>query len=331
MRALLLGSVVLVSLAACDFTPTLDIDTPDFVPGLTVRSVLVADSTVVVYLDESWDPYQDRPAGNRTSEPETIPAVVTLSRNGVVIETLTVRAEECYDWGPDPDTTPSPEAYECGPYVGVVPVEAGATYTVRAEAEGWPVVEGTVTVPRRPTLDVVEETAEADDNRRFRVRLSDPAGLGDRYGLTLYSYATVGYGVICENGVCRDTTFAIQDPDFYPLSFDTSDPVILSAAAEIAGSGISFASFPDDTFDGREKTFTISPSGRYAQGYRNSRLRVQVAALSADLYDAYRISYFSGGQDNPFAEPVNLPTNVVGGYGMVGAVTLAEVTFAPRE
>ncbi|WP_412068818.1 DUF4249 family protein [Rubrivirga sp. IMCC43871] len=99
----------------------------------------------------------------------------------------------------------------------------------------------------------------------------------------------------------------------------------------MAGSGISFASFPDDTFDGRTKTFTLSPSDRYAEGYRDGRLRIQIAALSADLYDAYRISYFSGGDDNPFAEPVNLPTNVVGGYGIVGAVTLAEATFEARE
>ena len=35
------------------------------------------------------------------------------------------------------------------------------------------------------------------------------------------------------------------------------------------------------------------------------------------------------GDDNPFVEPANLPSNVVGGYGVVGGLTLASVDFEP--
>ncbi len=326
--ALLLAAVV----AGCDFTPTLDIETPTYQDGLVLRSILVADSVATVQVAESWDPYAGRPTSSTERETK-VEAVVTLWRDGVLIDRLTARRDSCVDLEQPPVSPGGTVLFvPCGPYAGTVPVEAGGTYTVRAEAQGRPTVEGTVTVPRRPAVDIVEETTEADPDRRFRIRLGDPPGPGDRYGLTLYYFATVGRGTICENDVCRDTTFAISNPGFFPMTYDTSDPVLLAAANEIAGSGIAFASFTDETFDGREKTFTITHSDRYRlDESADGAFRIQLAALSDDLYDAYRISYFSGGGDNPFAEPINLPSNVTGGYGLVGAVTLAEATFGPRE
>lgn len=325
------AALLLATLAAgCDFTPTLDIETPAYERGLALRTILVADSVATVRLGESFDPYEGRPDNDRRQE--TTLGVVTLLRDGQPVEVLTLRPDRCDDYrsGPDPETG-LPQTYPCGAYVGTVPIRAGRTYTVRAEADGWPLAEGTVTVPMRPVVEVVEEAVAAEEERRFRIRLQDPPGRGDRYGLALYRYLTEGRARICDDGGCRDTTYAIENPGFSSFQFDTNDPVILAAAAETSGSGITFASFTDETFDARTKTFTITPGARYDEETQNSGMRVQLAALSDDLYAAYRIDYFSGGEDNPFAEPVNLPTNVVGGYGLVGAVALAEATFAPRQ
>lgn len=335
MRTTVCSLAVLVAasgLAACDFTPTLDIETPEYEAGVAVRGFLVADSVTVIRLSESWNPYEGRLSNNRRYRPETIPAVVTLLRGGDVVEVLTVQSETCEDYGEYDPTNPNPlpTFYECGPYGGTVPIEAGATYTLRVETADLPTAEATVVVPRRPSLDVAEEAGGADAPRRFRVRLGDPPGAGDLYGLSLLRTDQVFYSYECdENGVCRDTTFVTPGVGRFLTSFETSDPVLVAAAREF-DENITFASFPDDTFEGSEKTFTISPSRNYGEATEGGFI-VQVAALSADIYDTYQISYFGGGDDNPFAEPANLPSNVEGGYGLVGGVALAEAVIGRRE
>lgn len=331
MLRLLTLALLAAAVAGCDFAPTLDIDTPDYEAGLVLRSVLVADSVALVRVGESWNPYEGRSFNEQLPGDVVIDADVALFRDGQLVERLTARRDTCADL----DQPPVPPGGEvlvlpCGPYIGTVPIEEGATYTLRAEAPGYERVEGTVTVPRRPTVEVTEEPVPDDQSRRFRIRLGDTPGVTDRYGLTLFSYQETARGLICENGVCRDTTYVLNNPGFFRYAFDTSDPVILAASREVAGSGISFASFTDETFDGQTKSFTITPSNRYARASTDGRLVVQLAALSGDVYDLYQIAYFGGGGDNPFAEPITLPSNVTGGYGLVGAVALAEVAFEPR-
>ena len=317
--ALLLAAVA----AGCDFTPTLDVETPAFVPGVALRGFLVADSVAVLDVDQAWSPYegypQDGPVYGRAT-------VITILRDGAVVERITERRDRCVDLG-QPPVPPGGEieTYPCGPYAGTVPIEAGATYTLQVEAEGLPPAEATVSVPRRPTLEVTEEEGSLGE-RRFRVRITDPAGAGDRYGfafLRTYTYTTVSCAPQQE---CVETTETRR----YPLYFETSDPVLLSAAAEIDGD-IAFVTFTDETFDGQTKTFTASASRAYPGKEPRDTVTVQLAALSGDVYDTYRIEYFSGGDDNPFAEPINLPSNVEGGYGLVGGLTLAEVTFETPE
>ncbi|MAQ93169.1 MAG: hypothetical protein CMM84_06550 [Rhodothermaceae bacterium] len=314
------AALLLAAVGGCDFTPALDIDTPAYEPGLVLRAVLAADSTVSLRVTESRDPY-----GGRLYLGPTAPsadATVTLLRDGQPVETLVLRPDVCDDYSRPPGPDGFPPTFPCGPYQGTTRMEAGATYTFRVDAAGYPTATATVTIPRRPTLTATQEGDGAD--RRFRVRLTDPAGLGDLYGLSLLRDYTYTSTVTCDpdTGECTEMTETTRLLN----SFTTSDPVLLSASVEIDGN-ITFVVFQDQTFDGQEKTFTMARDDRYGPGDAYGAETVQVAALSGDVYDAYRIEYFSGGDENPFAEPINLPSNVVGGYGLVGAVTLAEVTF----
>ena len=330
-RALGAALLLAVAVAGCDFTPTLDVDTPDYAPGLVLRSILVADSVATVRVGESFDPYEGSVSPNRNSREETLDAVVTLLRDGQPVERLMLGADSCEAYGrpPDPETG-LPPYYACGPYVGTVRIEAGATYTIRAEAEGLPPVEATVTVPRRPAVEVVEEPAAFEEARRFRIRIADPPGAGDLYGVSLLRSTLTVRSTTCENNVCTDSTYVVRTDGRGQTSYETSDPVILAASREVAGSGVALATFTDETFEGREKAFTITPSPAYTRDDTDGRLTIQVAALSPNAYDLYQIVAFSGGSDNPFVEPINLPSNVEGGYGLVGAAALAEVTFEAR-
>lgn len=318
------------TLAACDFTPTLDIDLPEHQPATVINAVLAVDSVAVVRLGVSTDPYVLNTS--RYAEGGNVEgAAVTLLRDGRVVEQLAVRSRTCEDYDYQTGGTIT---YECGPYTGTVPVEAGGTYTVRAEVPGLPTAEGTVTMPLRPAIAVEEITDAADDRRQFRVRVQDPAGQGDRYGISLLSGERRQTYPICDDDTdpqtCRDVTYVQPREPFY---FSSSDPVLLAAARDLdlGDSYFRFLSVTDASFDGRTWTFTVS--GYFYSYYggedqQDEVVTVQIAALSGDVYDAYQISTF-GGQDieNPFIEPVNLPTNVTGGHGLVGGVALAEVTF----
>ena len=322
--------VLLAALAACDFTPTLDIDLPEHERRTVINALLVADSVAVVRTGVSTDPYVTDPRayyGNRT---ETNPdAVVTLLRDGREVERLRVQSAQCdrYDYSGN-----SPSTYECGPFVGSVPLAAGGRYTVRVEQPGLPAAEGTVRLPKRPALAVEEEARDEDGRRRFRVRVADPAGRGDRYGVSVIEGPYQETYPVCDYRTdpptCVDRTATRRQPAY----FSSTDPVILAAARtlDLDDNFFRFVTVDDQSFDGRTWAFSLT-AGLYYYGEESTRsdvMTVQVASLAEDVYDAYQIATFGGqGEENPFAEPINLPSNVTGGYGLVGGLTLAEVTM----
>ena len=337
-RLLPLAALALL-VGGCDFTVPLDIDVPAHEPAAVISAVLATDSVAVVRLGVSTDPYRSNrysygPLATRED------AVVTLLRDGQPVETLAVRSERCEDYnsGYDPQTGRPLRTFECGPFAGRVPLEAGATYTVRAEIPGLPPAEGSVTMPRAPTITAEELAPVAGDfggeRRRFRVRVQDAAGRGDRYGVSVLRGPNRYEGQYCDPPdytVCRDTVYV--DPSRYLSYFESSDPVIVSAARDVPGSGTSFVSVDDQTFDGQAWTFTVTIDdgyyyGPYGGDSPEQPLAVQVAALSESVYEAFLADRFgSNGDDNPFVEPTNRPSNVAGGFGLVGGVALAEVVF----
>ena len=325
--------VLLAGLVACDFTPTLDIDLPDHEERTVVNALLAADSVAVVRVGVSTDPYVFDPRSYYGGYTETnADAVVTLLRDGRFVERLRVRSAQCdrYD-----GRTGEQSFYECGPFAGAVPLEAGGQYTVRVEQGGLPAAEGTVRLPKRPALAVEEGEPTEEGRRRFRVRVADPSGRGDRYGVALIqgpflqTYTECNYRT--DPPTCAEKTAVRRMPSY----FSSSDPVILAAARDLDldNNFFRFVTVDDQSFDGRTWAFSMTAgySGYYGDESSSASdvLTVQVAALAEDVYDAYQIATFGGqGEENPFAEPINLPSNVTGGYGLVGGLTLAEVTMA---
>jgi hypothetical protein len=122
-----------------------------------------------------------------------------------------------------------------------------------------------------------------------------------------------------------DTVIVLARPSLYRGDFSSTDPVVVAGSRE-AGSSIHFVTFPDDAFDGRTRDFLIEATPRGTHPGDTGAIRVQVTAMTAELYDAYQITNFEL-DENPFAEPTDLPVNVLGGYGRVGAVAVTEVRF----
>ena len=342
-RTLLAALAALLALAGCDFTPTLDIPLPEFEPGLTVNGVLAADSTVTLQITAAADPYLDDDRYDRVFVvPDGVAA--ELLSGGARLSALRLVSERCPVRASyfTPDT--APETYECGAFVSDVVVEPGRTYTVRVSAPGFPDAQATVTVPARVAAtakaSASTERALAPDGVRRDTDLTltfrDPAGLGQRYGLMvlrepfIYTYDAS----VCDDRTgasCRDTTVTERvDPAF--VGYTTSDPVLLAGARVVPATGIDFISFDDETFDGEQRTFAVRAQQFWYPSYRSelgSVIGAWIIAADATTFDAHQIAWFSGGEDSPFTEPIDLPSNVVGGYGLLGAVTITEALIAP--
>lgn len=310
MRAFFLTAVLAVAsgvaASGCDFTPVLDVDTPDFVPGFVLSGALLADSTVSVFVGAASDPY-----GPEAVAP--VPGVVTLWRGGQLVETLE-RTRCLHTYGPPED---------CGLYTGATVIEAAASYTVRVEADGMPTAEARVDVPRRAALTA---TAKPDaDGDHVTFTLDDPAGADHYYLDAVRDYQQTVY---IDDGtgppVQQTATFTAR------LSFSTTEPLLV-AAARATTDGIHFVLFDDRTFDGTRwsarvtvRPFVFPGDGPDAlrQPRRLRLFTVDAIAAESFLEQAYSLS---GDAENPFAEPGDGPSNVSGGYGLVAGVALAEV------
>lgn len=337
----LLAALLAGALSGCDFTPTLDVPLPEFEPALTLNGVLAADSTVQVRIVAAVDPYGHFGGRDVFDVPEG--TVAELFRGGVSLGPLRLDSERCRNTTVSPQPGPGAEqpTFECGPFVSDVVIEPGATYTLRASAPGYPTVEATVTVPARVpvTLDVgppVESEIPGYTRIQRDVTLSfrDPARAGDRYALLAVSGPWTYEDVYqtCDPGGCRDTT-VYHHVSMSRFSYTTSDPVLLAAARTIPSNGFSFVTFTDEAFDGQARSFDIRVTDLNTPGREPEAEfeAVWLVAVDDATFGAYQIAWFgypAGDDFNPFQEPLNLPSNVVGGYGVLGAVT---VNAAPVE
>ena len=334
MTRLALATLLAIALGACDFTPTLDIPLPEFEPALTLNGVLAADSTVEVRITGAIDPYVAAPTDDRFDVPDGTAA--ELFRDGASLGPLRLASTECPDYSAPVHPVDGPVVYECGAFVSDVMIEPGATYTVRATAPGFPPAEATVTVPPR-----VSVALDLSPRREFEtgpgytlteidaaISVRDPAGAGDRYALMAVSgpWSYTDSTQVCSGpSTCRDTTRTY----FYPniqFSYTTTDPVLLAAARTIPSNGITFVTFTDETFDGSTRSFDVTlRQVDYPDRDWPDIKAVWLAAVDDATFGAYQIAWFGyplGDGFNPFQEPLDLPSNVEGGYGLLGAATI---------
>ena len=326
MRRLYSVLLAAVSLAACDFAPTLDIATPAFDDGLVLNTVLFADSTARVRVTRARDPYGAQTTTTGYFGFEVEPgATVTLTRDGGPPEALAFVSRQCvqgYDY-----TTNEPVQVECGFYASAAPVAGGAAYTLRAAVPGRPAVEASVRVPARvPVAATREDGTPVDGQRtdRITLRFRDPPGDANSYGLDALLAVESTQFQYCDNRGCRDSTYTYRYVG--QTSFTTVDPILLAGLRGIPG-GSSFVTFTDRLFDGQERAFTIEARvyDTGPDGSSTTRRSVRLIAFDRPLVEAYEQAYFSLGLDNPFQEPFDPTSNVRGGYGLVGAAAITEV------
>ena len=333
-----LALALCVTLAACDFTPAIEIETPAFAPAVVVRAILSAGEPAVVRLSLSGDPLAAPVApADRLPTPTPAGATVTIFRDGRPVETLAPRRQTCYAAQHSSCNTTTGRTdversgpYDCSAFGGTLPVEPGATYTVRATVPGLPPAEATVTVPRPATVTVTEEGGDAV-TRRLRVRVRDVPGAGTRYTLAFYREFEAYTTTVCRRGGARDTLVATPFPFRFQTRFATTEPLLLADVREPMAT-LFLAPFTDAGFEGGEISVVIRADAAVPPTHLvlSGGLQVQVSTLSETLYDAALAAPALFGGEDPFAEPSELPGNVAGGFGLVGAVARVDVRVPRR-
>lgn len=311
-----------LALAACDFTPVLDIELPAHERALYFAGVVAADSTIRIGAGVSQDPYR------YTDDEFTNPPVVTvvLRRDGRPDEALVPQLCEVYTGGDTPEELP------CGEYASPSRLAPGETVQFVASSPGLPDAVATVTVPLPPQVTLGEVARvpgegggyyDVTDGYDVRFELADRGGAADFYGIApVATYLRPDYSECNYGDECPEV--AVTEPQ----RFRSSDALLLSAGRALPDDGFRFVAFDDHLFSGSTRSFRIETDGRYRSDPDEDPApqHLRVVALSGPLFEAYSVSAFSLASDgeNPFAEVADLPSNVEGGYGIVGALTFWE-------
>jgi hypothetical protein len=194
----------------------------------------------------------------------------------------------------------------------------GRMYTVRVTAPDYAPVEGQNMLPERIPVEgfrteVIEAGEEAEFGERsvrVELTLSDPAEVDNYYGLFVYER------IEQDNGSGEQTVYWSQ------RSFVSNDPALGEQDVfETEGIHYDKAYFSDDVFDGRSYTLTFDvPYYRFEgppEAELTSRFAVLLQPVSEDYYRYRKTADLQDDVgDNPFAEPVQVHSNMSNQFGV---------------
>jgi len=291
--------LVLTIAGGCDFQRTVEIDGPDHSPKLVVNSEIRPGQPWRVDVSKSIGAFQSGEPEDSTSTVSD--ATVTVYQNDQRQGTLSLDSRRQYS---TQRFTP----------------KRGTEYTVRVTAPDLGTVEATDRVPHMPPAQLGAQEIEGRDtnfDRALQLTINDPADTTNYYHIALQ-----------QNGYYRDST-SIDTTGVSDVRFQTRDRSIInemSGEFEL-GEQNSYqgreATFRDPLFNGTQQRIELRVFDRvYFSNRDEARIEyvLYLSAVSKDLYQFLRTRRLHDGtEENPFAEPVEVHSNVEGGYGIVGA------------
>lgn len=287
---LILFCVAVVALASC--TKTVKVKVPEMKEGLTLFCTTETGSQMWVIVGKSYSILRY----NNKQDLFVTNATVKMYADGQFIETLKYDAD-------------------MGAYLSAVAAEAGKLYKLTVEAQGYTTIEAEAKAPEKipVTYTEVKDTAIPSSFGGFTMATSvtmqfnDPPGQANYYLLSFYGAEQVAYG------------------DLYTPSYECltiKDPSI-DQQMDIFGESCLNGEilFNDDLFNGRTKLL---------MSFVNSYPATPIPVGSDSVYALYKLMHVSEAHyrynrsfrkaqeadGNPFAEPVNVYTNVKNGYGI---------------
>lgn len=200
-------------------------------------------------------------------------------------------------------------------YVGELPLQAGRSYTLRVAATGFTTIHATDRIPGPAPTSVVSYRVETSDpaheepgmssitDFRITLRIQDPPGEENRYQIRVFAPG---------RWERRDLRFSTSDPSI--IADNRIEDPILEGIEPFVGSE---PFFKDALFDGESHEIELSSPNYPVEVSLERRIWVQVRYVSETYYRHLRSALLhKTTEDNPFAEPVKMHSNVENGYGI---------------
>jgi hypothetical protein len=181
--------------------------------------------------------------------------------------------------------------------------KANNSYRIEVENNELGLASGEATA-----LSPIDITSYEIDSTRltFSVSFKDPSGSEDFYAIKAF---------------VRTQSFE------YPIFLGTTDPSVdffYDFQDELLGDNVKYgytAFLSDESFDGRVKTVDFTEFAAFINpGSVSEDIVLELIRISEDYYKHERSKggQYTGG-DNPFAEPVQIYSNISNGFGIVAA------------
>jgi hypothetical protein len=302
-KYILFLSIATISFASCEKTVTINI--PEKAPRLILNSILEKGDTIHLVVGKTRHILSTAIMGNLDESYAVKDASAVVFENSIPVDTL-VYYSSSHDYRSVKNTT----------------IRPGINYTYKVSAPGYTNAEAGCTLPSQSVIAEVVRVKNAKTNSsgqsmdEVSVKINDPAAEKNFYLVQIFPAWSnnMQYAVYCVNTNDKDVEQIGDDAD--PLATDNcydGGQLLMS----------------DINFNGKQKLLNLFVESSELQEYKDAsgNMRhsfVRVLRITED-YFKYLKSYNSylNATDNPFAEPVNVYSNVKNGLGIFALSTAA--------
>lgn len=306
-KNILFLTVLVITFASCEKTVTVDI--PEKSPRLVLNSILEKGDSIRLAVGKTRHILSAPITGNLEESYTVKDAKPVVFENNVAVDTL-VYFSSTHDYRSVKNTI----------------IKPGIIYTYKVSANGYSPAEVSSVLPSQSLIAQVVRIKNAKTNSsgspmdEVSLKLNDPGSEKNFYLVQVFpAWAqNSSYPVYCVNTSDKDLEQIGEDPD--PLATDNC----------YAGGQLLMS---DANFNGKQKLLKLFIQSSELQDFPDGtgRIRrpfIRVLRITED-YFRYIKSYNSylSASDNPFAEPVNVFSNVKNGMGIFALSTVAVDTL----
>lgn len=193
-------------------------------------------------------------------------------------------------------------------YCQTVTLIPGTTYGVRVQKEGFNTATASSLLPKNISLTSIDTTAAPSGDLDITLSFIDDASQKN-----FYSVSIIYFGSFIDEGGGESI--------YVSSNFSTNEIYVVNGDADLDGKPFSNDFFFSDvSFNGQSADFTGTVERFEEYNLGGSYYIVKLKSLSEDLYKYnLSISKYQETIDNPFAEPVQVHSNIKDGYGIFGS------------
>lgn len=304
INQIFISALLAASIVSCE--TVVDVDLPEFEPSLVLNGLIYPDTTVSVLLT------QNRSALDNSYDFKSIKnATIKLYENDVFIGNLSASDQD--------------GIYTLGYYPQI-----GKTYRIEAEKSGFEKVSAEISIPGDTADFAIQHITRVKDeygnyNLKMTYVLKDSI-IKNFYEVKLFMKN--GYPETKYYDYDLDSLIVVPGYTYWQDWYYWIDGASLDEFSDYT----EYEIFTDELFNGRQKEFTLvfSEPYEYENQSDTTYLRLEVRNLTEDYYRYITTQTLQNMTGNsPFAEPVQVYSNIDNGFGIWGAMNNSRGEIIP--